>query len=305
MTSSPKLKFLKKRTKSQLSTATSPLGSSPTSALNASGSNSSHLGANLNANGGKSTNGGGIEDNYFDVKPTSDSLLKALGHAISIIKAQHDLLASEINALPTLGTAIPPSPFSPSGAFSVPGGLRSAHVSRAGLYNTENGSMGSVGAGLGHKRNRSRASSFSIDSEDTTNDFYEDAIPGEFIMEDEESDEEMEDEVRSPTSADGIVKGVEGSKQKPKAPSFSSMNDENSQEEEEEEDDDSSVDSTKNIATRSTGGKVEEKVETVRRRDQLPAPVSGDEFSMLSMLRKNVGKVWQILQHEWVVSPHI
>lgn len=30
--------------------------------------------------------------------------------------------------------------------------------------------------------------------------------------------------------------------------------------------------------------------EGVRRRHQLPAPISGDEFSMLGMLRKNVGK---------------
>lgn len=224
-------------------------------------------------------------------------MLKALGHAISIIKAQHDLLASQINTLPTLGTATSPSPYLPSGPLSVPGGLRSAHGSRAGLYTTGNGSIGDVGAALGHRRNRSRASSFSIDSEDTTNDFYEDAIPGEFIMEDEDSDEDVEDKVRNPLSNGTGEKGDKGSKELSTAPSFSSSNDESLQEEE-DEDDDSSEDSTKNLATRVDSEKVKEKVETVRRRNQLPAPVSGDEFSMLSMLRKNVGKVWQISHHQ-------
>jgi oxysterol-binding protein-related protein 3/6/7 len=32
----------------------------------------------------------------------------------------------------------------------------------------------------------------------------------------------------------------------------------------------------------------------VRRRTHLPAPITGDEMSLLSVLRKNVGKVWLV-----------
>lgn len=172
-------------------------------------------------------------DDYFDVKPpvATESLVKQFGQALAIIKAQHDILATTITHLSQSASASASSPIrtyaSRSSAF-VP---RTSTSSRASSVNSAE-----------------------------TEDMYEDALQGEFVLEEayegDSSSEEEED-----FEADN---------------SFASV----------EEDDrrhtlKATLDDTDAVTVHGEG---------VRRRHQLPAPISGDEFSMLGMLRKNVGK---------------
>lgn len=112
-----------------------------------------------------------------------------------------------------------------------------------------------------HRSTPSRASSFSIASGD--NEDYYDALPGEFVLEedDKSSDDDEVEEEEGPGESGFINVAADQS-------SSSS--------------DDSEVE-IKAEAPVDVGA--------VHRRTKLPSPITGDEFSMLGMLRKNVGKV--------------
>ena len=109
----------------------------------------------------------GRQDDYFDIKPTAESLVKQLGQALAAIKSQHDILAQTLNTIPQLGAI---------NASSPTGGMRT-YASRSSAYAPRPPS--------------STSSSFSVDSGET-DDYYEDAVPGEFVLEDEASEEEEE-----------------------------------------------------------------------------------------------------------------
>lgn len=185
----------------------------------------------------------GRQDDYFDIKPTAESLVKQLGQALATIKSQHEILAATINSIPQLGAV------GSVGASSPTGGMRT-YASRSSAYSPRPPSS-------------TRSSLFSVDSGET-DDYYEDAVPGEFVLEDEVSEEDEESEVEEETVGEG---------------SFASL------EEDEKYGHGGSDDRASEATTLASQGVI------VQRRAQLPAPVTGDEFSMLSMLRKNVGKV--------------
>jgi hypothetical protein len=199
----------------------------------------------------KSGRGQSTED-YFEAKSTTESLIKQLSQAIATIKSQHIILAECVSTLPQLARDDSMVPLH---------GIRT-YASRSSAYQPTAPYPGSS------------RSSFSMNSGDTE-DFYEDAMIGEFVLEEEEASASGEDEsgnesdsgAGDATFASTEEEGVVHSRQTT---------------EEEAEDD-----------RRSGSGQTEvpHSPVTVRRRPQLPAPITGDEFSMLGMLRKNVGKV--------------
>lgn len=112
----------------------------------------------------------------------------------------------------------------------------------------------------------SRASSISLAASEDTEEFYEDApTGGEFFLEEEQ--ERSDDEPLSGSDEEDFF---------PEMEEFTEEKDDSYQREEKAR--------TERVRRKTLIGEV-------RRRKVLPAPVSGDEFSMLSMLRKNVGKV--------------
>ena len=182
-------------------------------------------------------------DDYFEAKPmTNEVLLKQHGAAVSALRQQHDALVAALRTFsqpPESGIALPTvNSFDPSRPVSTYASRSSAAF---------------------HRSTPSRASSFSINSGEDE-DFY-DAVPGEFVLEEEDvsSEEEEEEESQAESSS---------------APEVS--------------DDQSSVDTE--VEDEKSAGGSDADVGTVQRRSKLPAP-AGEEFSMLSLLRKNVGKV--------------
>ncbi|ORY88959.1 Oxysterol-binding protein-domain-containing protein [Leucosporidium creatinivorum] len=182
-------------------------------------------------------------DDYFEAKPMNgDLLIKQHGAALFALKQQHEALTAALRAFSHPPFVPPPLPHSNSFDPSKPL-VTYASRSSAGF----------------HRSTPSRASSFSLASGENE-DFY-DALPGEFVLEEEDksSDEEDVEEEEGPGES-GFVNVVADQ-------SFSS--------------DESEVE-VKEEAPVEVGA--------VHRRSKLPSPITGDEFSMLGMLRKNVGK---------------
>jgi len=192
-----------------------------------------------------SNDSAGSAADYFDAKPTAEQLVRMYAHALATLKAQHNELvqlvkASQVQA-PGLGERDETGPL----------GLRTyASRSSAGY----------------HRHTPSRASSFSVASGETD---YEDALPGEFVLEEEEStsEKESEDEDTDHRQEDDTTDDDDGAN--------------------------STYDSADNTQHNSPNPATPTAAETdkpVVRRAQLPHPIAGDEFSMLGLLRKNVGK---------------
>lgn len=229
----------------------------------------------FHATGSQSKASPGLGDDYFESKPTPDALVRQLGQSLSHLKAQHDQLTSLIPALAaSLLRQEQLHQFQqqqhhlqltrPSSALAnLPHSSR--YPSRA--HSTAYGGNGSIHGG-------SRASSFSMASEETE-EYYEDArtgIPGEFFLKEEEEDREKVLEEEDEGEED----------------------DEYGDDEEIYEEDAYEEDETRKIQDEvEARGAVGDQSTTmmVERRKALPAPASGEEFSMLGMLRKNVGKV--------------
>lgn len=171
----------------------------------------------------------------------NDLLFKQYEKSVAALRQQHEALTAAIRAAPSsTGTSEKaPGAASPMKTY--------ASRSSAAFY--------------GNRASMSRASSFSIGSNDDE-DFY-DAVPGEFVL--EEDDLSSDDE--------------------PTTPGESTLDDDDDSDDEETDADKGSDTSPEPEATtgKASSG-------NVQRRAKLPAP-AGDEFSMLGLLRKNVGKV--------------
>ncbi|KAI5477524.1 oxysterol-binding protein [Pseudohyphozyma bogoriensis] len=198
-------------------------------------------------------------DDYFDVKPNpslgspnGDSpLSKQLAIAIATIKAQQELLAETINRVTVSHASSTSREYSPLRTYAS---RSSAAFVRA----------------------PSRASSIHSGE---TQDFYEDALPGEFILEEEASDEE------------DVEEGESSGEERYSDTSFASVEEEEEGRGGHHEKEETEVEARQSGETEGEGETmtISEGMQ-VKRREQLPAPISGDEFSMLGMLRKNVGK---------------
>lgn len=246
----------------------------------------------------------------------SEVLLRQLSSAVATLKHQHAQLALAVRALPALppsssssptAAAAPraTSPTSPGGAAAGPiSALTAPYASRspAGVFYPSH----TRGA---PSRESSRASFSSLWSDGASDDWH-DALPGEFVD---------EDSVAGLAEGEGEGEGggrdssPEGEREREKRDETSTVEeggdeDEDSDGEGEETEDE--YESDREAAEKAAAARIQdeggaegeaeapragasdlESGRDVQRRSQLPAPVSGDEFSMLSMLRKNVGKV--------------
>ena len=266
-------------------------------------------------------------DDAFDGKPSSassssqgnDALLRQLSGAVATLKHQHAQLALAVRALPAMSSS-PASPTSPGGSSSSdlygsaratsPTGAPSAGgvSALAGPY----ASRSAAGFYPSHTRGApsrasSRASFSSLWSDGGSDDWHDAmaAVPGEFVD---------EDSVVEGASAAAGDEGDEGEGRESSPERERSTVGEGASTVDEDEDEDSGgetedeAESDRHAATRRVEGAAAageqgsprgtdsaaaalQSGKDVKRRSQLPAPVSGDEFSMLSMLRKNVGKV--------------
>ncbi|GAA5840651.1 hypothetical protein JCM9279_007390 [Rhodotorula babjevae] len=266
-------------------------------------------------------------DDAFDSKPSSasassqgnDALLRQLSGAVATLKHQHAQLALTVRALPAM-SASPASPTSPGGGSSsdLYGSARATSPSSApsaggvsalaGPY----ASRSAAGFYPSHTRGApsrasSRASFSSMWSDGGSDDWHDAmaAVPGEFVD---------EDSVVESAGAGAGDEGDEGEGRESSPERERSMLGEGASTVDEDEDEDSGgetedeVESDREAATRRDEGAAAavgeqgtsrgpdaaasalQSGKDVKRRSQLPAPVSGDEFSMLSILRKNVGK---------------
>ncbi|BGP01955.1 Oxysterol-binding protein 3 [Rhodotorula toruloides] len=257
-------------TTSQLSVSPGSLSPAPPSTGSGSGSKFRFLGKRSNSTsqpGPKSPIS--EEPCYFDAKSTpsgggtQDLLLRQLQTAISALRQSHADLSTAISSL----SSHPPRAGSPVYASRSHPTRASSRASFSSFFSVENGSE----------------------------DWF-DAVPGEFVLEEEErrrgvsqGDEEEEDEddeeEEAKTEERSGSSGGEAS---------TIVEDEEDDESGDEEDDDAETTRAPSPAGEGGAGssvaKGLQEGTQVQRRKQLPSPVAGDEFSMLSMLRKNVGK---------------
>ncbi|BGP42164.1 Oxysterol-binding protein 3 [Rhodotorula kratochvilovae] len=251
---------------------------------------------------------------YLDAKAlpsaaggTSDLLLRQLQNAVATLKHQHAQLASAVHALPA------PSA-SPSGSSSVPDRASSPSASLYASRSPAAIAVAAAAAGGGfypsHTRGApSRASSrasFASMWSDGADDWHDAvAVPGEFVDEDWLGAEGEGRAGRESSPEEGEERGTG---ERGGASTIDESDDEGEDSDEGEETEDEFVSDGEaagervrahdpereqgaDAGARSGAGVAALKgAREVQRRAQLPAPVSGDEFSMLSMLRKNVGK---------------
>ncbi|GAA5909509.1 hypothetical protein JCM8208_006547 [Rhodotorula glutinis] len=264
-------------------------------------------------------------DDAFENKPSSassssqgnDALLRQLSGAIATLKHQHAQLALAVRALPAT-PASPASPTSAGGSSSsdLYGSARATSPSSAPLAGGVSvltgpyASRSAAGFYPSHTRGApsrasSRASFSSMWSDGASDDWHDAmaAVPGEFVDEDSVvrgagagAGDEAEGRESSPERERSTV--GEG------ASTVDEDEDEDSGGETEDEAESDREAAEVEAAERRVEGAGEQGTprgadaaaaalqsgQDVKRRSQLPAPVSGDEFSMLSMLRKNVGK---------------
>ncbi|GAA6000749.1 oxysterol-binding protein related protein OSH3 [Rhodotorula paludigena] len=228
--------------------------------------------------------------------PNNELLQRQLLSAIATLKHTHSDLARAVHALPAALSASSPSGTERSASPSI-----GAYASRSPPT-----SLSSPGGSFypSHGRASSRASFSSMWSDGGTEDWH-DAIPGEYFDEDSQLTEEPGELSSSPESGRGAREGSSGSEVGrhrvageagvgDTSTEASTFGEEDESEEEDveggEETDDEEDESAAPPARSAEGSALLQQGGTVQRRAQLPAPVSGDEFSMLGMLRKNVGK---------------
>lgn len=185
----------------------------------------------------------GTEQDYFESKSSHGDLLKHFGQLVATLNAQHDAVLAATNKSNEPRYSMSPST---SAYYDAP---------------TFNKTYASRSSAAFYPRNTpSRASSFSLASGET-DDFY-DAVPGEFVLEEEDSSDD----------------------ESPNQSGFSAFI-------EQEEDESSDDPEEQHHESESTSpDPLEASIGDVERRSQLPAPVQGDEVSLLGLLRKNVGK---------------
>ncbi|GAA6010665.1 hypothetical protein JCM10207_007793 [Rhodosporidiobolus poonsookiae] len=247
------------------------------------------------------------DSSYFDARatnspsPSNELLLRQLHATIATLKQSHEELASAVQALPR------PSPFShPYHGFDRPSSPLLSGSGGGGYHARSPSGLGFV---PGHRQAPSRASSsrasFSSFFSATEGDgeWADAPLPGEFVL--AEEDEGRARREGSPSSSgsseDGRVAhgaaASEGGSTFVGEQSEGEDTDDGGEETEEEEfhdgeSDRATISGTESAATGSSTavGSVLEAGKTVQRRTALPSTVAGEEFSMLGMLRKNVGK---------------
>lgn len=245
--------------------------------------------------------------------PSNDLLLRQLQNAIATLKAQHEELTTAVSTL-----SRPSNPSShPYESFD-----RSMSPSPFAAYSRTHSSSSGLGFHGAHTRNApSRASSsrasFSsfFSAHEGGDENWQDvaAVPGEFILEEEEngrsgresSPEEYGDAYASSPrlgESDRRTSGGSTTTEEEEESEGEDTDDGEATDEEyrEGEEDDratisgrSSPSPPTSPAAAATAGVGNALLlqKSVQRRTLLPSPVAGDEFSMLGMLRKNVGKV--------------
>ncbi|GAA5973443.1 hypothetical protein JCM11641_006463 [Rhodosporidiobolus odoratus] len=221
----------------------------------------------------------------------SELVARQLQATIATLRASHEQLSTAVHALPR---PAPPHPYlSHDSPLSPTPGFGTFARSNSGL-----------GLQLGHTRagpsraSSSRASFSSFFSAQEGED-WQDAVPGEFVLAEEEEPGSTISTRRSdsPEEDRRMVDSGERRRQNSstiaESPSESEEEEEASDGEETEEEfvDGNEEDRATISGSASPAGSAVLAAKQVQRRTQLPSPVAGDEFSLLGMLRKNVGKV--------------
>ncbi|GAA5890800.1 hypothetical protein JCM5296_003422 [Sporobolomyces johnsonii] len=274
------------------------------------------------------SNSGHSDNEYFDARtspsaaPVSafpaaaspSSVLFQFSHALATLKASQDALIQTLHSLPPLAPT--PPPLAPAFNLGSPSSSNSTlgsppAVNGGGSVYASRGTNGSSGGFYPtHRSTPSRASSsrvslgsfFSVEGGDE--EYWHDAVPGEFVLEEDQelgpagsgsgsgSDSDSEDDDEG--EVEGGSSGSEGTEKRKAAEHGkrrSTIVEEPDEYDEDEETDEEVMQAEERRHRRkSTKEDGVEAVQEVQRRTQLPAPVTGDEFSLLSVLRKNVGK---------------
>lgn len=180
-------------------------------------------------------------------------MIHQLGAALTALKTQQNLL-----------TSILASTLIPRGNSPAPDSFNERYHSNNSTRNYASRGFGTIP--------QSRASSISLATSEDTDDYYEaTSAMGEFVFQDDE-DDDGSDEEEGYKNRDDVI----DDDQYPDADEYVEVVEPSL---------DQIPEGEVAMLRKSTI------VAPVSRRAQLPSPVSGDEFSMLSMLRKNVGKV--------------
>ncbi|GAA6043860.1 hypothetical protein JCM8097_001192 [Rhodosporidiobolus ruineniae] len=266
---------------------------------------------------------------YFDARPgipssppalhppaashSNDLLLRQFQSALSVLRNSHDELVTALHSLPRTPTH--PYQQHPYQSSPLASPSAAAYASR---------SPSGLGFVPSHRHAPSRAStsraSFSsfFSAHEGAGDEWHDAasiaggvLPGEFVLAEEPASYDDPSSLSSSGSAAADEERRRARETSPGASSGSSDSEasegedyESGEETEEEFHDDRAAAASSDTATLSgrEGQKKDEggaasssslialQGKQVQRRSQLPSPVAGDEFSVLSMLRKNVGK---------------
>ncbi|BGP18444.1 hypothetical protein JCM10213_003177 [Rhodosporidiobolus nylandii] len=227
------------------------------------------------------------DSSYFDARssfsgtPPNDLLLRQLQSAIASLKLHHDQLTAAVHALPR---SPPPHPYFGHDRPLSP--LGSPHITR---------SHSALGFHPGHTRNApSRASSsrasFTSFFSATEGDDWQDTIPGEFVLAEEEESSREGSQAPSPDRRRRESEISEGESTIAEFESEGEDYDSGEETEEEFVDGQDEDDRATISGEASSSGSALASGMQVQRRQQLPSPVAGDEFSLLGMLRKNVGK---------------
>lgn len=231
----------------------------------------------------------GSVGDYFDKEnksttaPTS-SAMRTLSDLVATLKAEHGALTNALRSLP-------PPPSSQGTNVERAASRASSYAPRRSLgYWTAAGS--------------SRASTMSVRSSPGTTggggggaeSLYEDAR-GEFVLSSDDEEGDDDDAKGSLSDASSDVDGASTS-------SLEAVDESREQgqiyddadDDDDDEDGDTFVGATESPRALATRGHARtESTATAKaattRRDRLPAPISGDELSLLGLLRKNVGKV--------------
>ncbi|GAA5908541.1 hypothetical protein JCM6882_001294 [Rhodosporidiobolus microsporus] len=238
---------------------------------------------------------------YFDARPSlspphsNELLLRQMNSAIAALKQSHAQLVSAVHTLPRLAH---PHPYQ---SFERP----LSPLASPSYHNRTNSGLGfhpGHTRGAPSRASTSRASFSSFFSAHEGGEEWHDAVPGEFVLaEDEEGQRRTggydDDEVEPASGQRRVSEATsEGTSTYVESPSEDEDSDGGEETEEEfvdgEDTDDRATISGSTAAggSKASSSSALEGAQEVQRRAQLPSPVAGDEFSMLSMLRKNVGK---------------